>query len=210
VQVDPLGFAAGDTNLYRYVTNDPENYTDPSGTWGALFVMCGDSGKTYDTTTATLKEAEKTVAATVTVSVKGALDPIRKDDSFHHNDQGKDKVYGVLDLFVWDLEPGAEYEVKVKVTAKLDPCGTPGSEVSFVLTDSKDKERASKEVKADAKEQDKTVNEIVRITITAPKKKDEKTLVARLKPRVWTKGQYSQSDFEGSLTIMSVTKKVEK
>ncbi|GEM_PF-3624061 len=29
---DPLGFDAGDTNLYRYVGNSPQNYTDPSGT----------------------------------------------------------------------------------------------------------------------------------------------------------------------------------
>jgi RHS repeat-associated protein len=29
---DPLGFAGGDTNLYRYVGNNPTNFTDPSGT----------------------------------------------------------------------------------------------------------------------------------------------------------------------------------
>lgn len=28
---DPLGFAAGDTNLYRYVANNPVRYLDPSG-----------------------------------------------------------------------------------------------------------------------------------------------------------------------------------
>lgn len=28
---DPIGFAAGDTNLYRYVFNSPTNYTDPTG-----------------------------------------------------------------------------------------------------------------------------------------------------------------------------------
>jgi RHS repeat-associated protein len=28
---DPLGINAGDTNLYRYVSNNPNNYTDPSG-----------------------------------------------------------------------------------------------------------------------------------------------------------------------------------
>src|SRR5262249_38910771 len=28
---DPLGFTAGDTNLYRYVTNRPTNLTDPEG-----------------------------------------------------------------------------------------------------------------------------------------------------------------------------------
>src|SRR5262245_13046252 len=28
---DPIGFDAGDTNLYRYCHNDPVNHTDPSG-----------------------------------------------------------------------------------------------------------------------------------------------------------------------------------
>jgi RHS repeat-associated protein len=28
---DPIGFAAGDTNLYRYCNNDPVNHRDPSG-----------------------------------------------------------------------------------------------------------------------------------------------------------------------------------
>ena len=31
ISQDPLGFAAGDANLYRYVGNDPLNYTDPFG-----------------------------------------------------------------------------------------------------------------------------------------------------------------------------------
>src|SRR5262249_37326401 len=36
VSVDPIGFEAGDANLYRYVGNAPTNHTDPSGldyTW---------------------------------------------------------------------------------------------------------------------------------------------------------------------------------
>ncbi len=32
VTPDPLGFAAGDTNLTRYVGNAPNDYTDPTGT----------------------------------------------------------------------------------------------------------------------------------------------------------------------------------
>jgi RHS repeat-associated protein len=31
INVDPLGFGAGDSNLYRYVTNAPTNATDPTG-----------------------------------------------------------------------------------------------------------------------------------------------------------------------------------
>ncbi|NSX56925.1 RHS repeat-associated core domain-containing protein [Parasulfitobacter algicola] len=31
LQRDPIGFAAGDLNLYAYVWNDPYNWTDPSG-----------------------------------------------------------------------------------------------------------------------------------------------------------------------------------
>ena len=31
VSADPLGFRAGDANLYRYVFNSPTNFTDPSG-----------------------------------------------------------------------------------------------------------------------------------------------------------------------------------
>jgi RHS repeat-associated protein len=32
ISEDPLGFGAGDTNLYRYVNNSPTNFTDPTGT----------------------------------------------------------------------------------------------------------------------------------------------------------------------------------
>jgi RHS repeat-associated protein len=31
ISEDPLGFGAGDTNIYRYVGNSPTNFTDPSG-----------------------------------------------------------------------------------------------------------------------------------------------------------------------------------
>jgi RHS repeat-associated protein len=32
--LDPIGFSARDTNLYRYVFNNSTNYTDPDGLWG--------------------------------------------------------------------------------------------------------------------------------------------------------------------------------
>jgi RHS repeat-associated protein len=34
LQADPIGFAAGDQNLYRFVGNSPASYTDPSGLQG--------------------------------------------------------------------------------------------------------------------------------------------------------------------------------
>jgi len=33
VEKDPIGFRAGDLNLYRYVSNNPVNLTDPLGLW---------------------------------------------------------------------------------------------------------------------------------------------------------------------------------
>jgi len=37
MEEDPLGFEAGDVNLYRYVGNDPTSAVDPSGTIGLFF-----------------------------------------------------------------------------------------------------------------------------------------------------------------------------
>ena len=39
VGADPLSFAAGDVNLYRYVGNSPALYTDPSGYKRALIIQ---------------------------------------------------------------------------------------------------------------------------------------------------------------------------
>jgi len=41
IQSDPIGFAAGDLNIYAYVGNDPFNWTDPSGLTGSVECMAG-------------------------------------------------------------------------------------------------------------------------------------------------------------------------
>lgn len=38
IQIDPIGLVAGDTNLYRYVFNNPINLRDPSGKFWQFFI----------------------------------------------------------------------------------------------------------------------------------------------------------------------------
>jgi hypothetical protein len=49
VSEDPLGFAGGETNLYRYAQNNPANLTDPTGLAVKLFLgATGSSGTVVD------------------------------------------------------------------------------------------------------------------------------------------------------------------
>ncbi|WP_337175134.1 RHS repeat-associated core domain-containing protein [Paludisphaera sp.] len=43
LEQDPVGFSAGDANLYRYVGNSPTNATDPSGNFGVAGALVGGS-----------------------------------------------------------------------------------------------------------------------------------------------------------------------
>ena len=44
ISADPIGFAGGDANLYRYVGNSPVNWTDPSGNIAAAAALAGPAG----------------------------------------------------------------------------------------------------------------------------------------------------------------------
>jgi RHS repeat-associated protein len=61
---DPLGLAAGDANLYRYVRNDPLNATDPTGqcVW-ILVPVCAMGGR----------EAIIAISSAVIASAAGAV-----------------------------------------------------------------------------------------------------------------------------------------
>ena len=41
ISEDPIGFSAGDTNLYRYVNNSPTNFTDPTGEFANVAAGAG-------------------------------------------------------------------------------------------------------------------------------------------------------------------------
>jgi RHS repeat-associated protein len=60
ISKDPLGFAAGDSNLYRYVNNSPTNHVDPSGLWTLVAENTYSRGKddlkgAYETARITVK-----------------------------------------------------------------------------------------------------------------------------------------------------------
>lgn len=51
---DPIGFAGGDTNLYRYVSNKPTVDKDPSGNGPVLGGLCLLADLTYNGVSATI------------------------------------------------------------------------------------------------------------------------------------------------------------
>ena len=57
LQTDPIRFAAGDVNIYRYVSNNPINMVDPWGLDGEIVVQRNPSGPS----TVTVKENGRTV-----------------------------------------------------------------------------------------------------------------------------------------------------
>ena len=64
ISEDPLSFAAGDTNLYRYVFNSPANYTDPLGLTPSSAVVPPPAA----TTNETVRALEKLLKQTATRS----------------------------------------------------------------------------------------------------------------------------------------------
>ena len=75
---DPLGYAAGDTNLYRYAFNSPTHFTDPSGefiflaplvTWAAG--LTAGAAATYFATQAGLSAVETGVEAGISYYMGG-------------------------------------------------------------------------------------------------------------------------------------------
>lgn len=69
ISEDPLGFAAGDPNLYAYVANSPTNHTDPTGTcFAAAWVSFDRSFELLDQGTALLEQAAADAEATGEVS----------------------------------------------------------------------------------------------------------------------------------------------
>ena len=68
---DPVGFGAGDPNLYRYVHNDPFDATDPSGLEEVRRFVSADGTRTWLSTNATLNCGDPLLALAVRRSLLG-------------------------------------------------------------------------------------------------------------------------------------------
>jgi len=73
---DPIGYAGGDTNLYRYVFNSPDNATDPSGEviFIPFLVMAGKAALTYLATQAAVSAVETTIEAGISSAMGAEFD----------------------------------------------------------------------------------------------------------------------------------------
>jgi RHS repeat-associated protein len=71
ISEDPLGFAAGDANIYRYVFNSPTNFTDPTGQNAFNDFLANPH--VYDT----LNRADQFVAGFGSAATFGATDSLR-------------------------------------------------------------------------------------------------------------------------------------
>ncbi len=108
---DPLGFDAGDSNLYRYVNNAPANDADPSGDIGIFFDGAGQNEKTNSG----IKQLyDKYDGEKVYIPIGVTFDATKGLDHFNQNiDKGikaildaylkavKDKTTEPIDVFGW-------------------------------------------------------------------------------------------------------------
>jgi RHS repeat-associated protein len=103
IQSDPLGFAAGDLNLYAYTWNDPANWSDPSG-----LSASGDASRTSAGAAALARQSARRVG-------RGARCAVNKVSSFLSG-IGRELVRG------GDLSQLKVQNLKCRVRVKAPKC----------------------------------------------------------------------------------------
>src|SRR5262249_48489162 len=92
ISEDPLGFAAGDSNLYRYVLNSPNYETDPRGLWPDPPVSTG--GKQGSNSTYFQASTDGSI-------LNSALyqNAVRSDPSYISRLKGRETDYSAMNSF---------------------------------------------------------------------------------------------------------------
>jgi RHS repeat-associated protein len=132
VSVDPMGFGAGDTNLYRYVGNNSTNATDPSGMWSLQKAWNGaqqawNNGvrnvqQTFNNTTQTVQDLAYNglVSADRFVAGLGSFATGGNSDRWREYGYG-DRIAGQSDGFEYALGQSVGFGITSVLGALLAP-----------------------------------------------------------------------------------------
>ena len=119
MQSDPIGFDAGDTNLFRYGGNDPVNNTDPMGLLSTNqmwdFACFGDSGNSFQGNWNEFMNRDR--VAEVGGAQDGTTqfhDSVRNYVKRYHPDAGKVSSAQIGSVLVEDAREAAEKTVTIK------------------------------------------------------------------------------------------------
>lgn len=110
----PLGFRAGDANLYRYVGNDPVNGVDPSGLAGEAAVLTGSA------VAAKYRDANKYNPLANQPAIYGALsskEQTRIDRRLAPHAIQLAALKGIAEAGVAGVKPGLGDDLKATITA---------------------------------------------------------------------------------------------
>jgi RHS repeat-associated protein len=132
VSVDPMGFGAGDTNLYRYVGNNATNATDPTGMWSLQEAWNGaqqawNNGvrnvqQTFNNTTQTVQDLAYNglVSADRFVAGLGSFATGGNSDRWREYGYG-DRIAGQSDSFEYALGQSVGFGITSVLGALLAP-----------------------------------------------------------------------------------------
>jgi hypothetical protein len=147
-QQEPLGFEAGDTNLYRYVENDPTDFTDPTGLKILNPELPGFTNEQKVELKKVDEELTKTLPLVIAEVKKYNVDGLKaqrmkaglpvREDLLKKYKQVQEKIVANLETILQRLKDGFNAQLNMTGTAYVNPDKTLRHEIgdgtwAFVL-----------------------------------------------------------------------------